>query len=323
MKCLYCGKEIPETASLEEKNWQWHKKCVHKFFGTDILPEIDLSESALNDLVNQTVNKGLSVPGVQKKLSLHLTYGQNARLTIVNYPTGYILKPQTDEYPDLPEFEHMAMQMAELAGIRTVPHALIRMNNSYAYITRRVDRDISRKSIRLYAMEDFCQLSERLTEDKYRGSYEVCGKIVSKYSSYPGFDLSELFLRIVFSYVIGNSDMHLKNFSLIEEYPGSRSFRLSPAYDFLPVNVILPEDKEEMALTVNGKKKNIHRKDFMILARHFNIPDKAAEKMIEKTITCSNSFISACRDSFLPEKQKQKVMNLIASRIQILNGNHK
>lgn len=318
MKCLYCGKEIEKSSSNEEKEWQWHKKCIRHFFGTETFPTIDLSENALTKLANETVNKGLAVPGVQKKLSLHLTYGKNARMTLVNYPSGYILKPQTDDYANMPEYEHMAMQMAEAAGIFTVPHALIHLNGTYAYITKRIDRSITSKSISLYAMEDFCQLSGRLTEDKYQGSYEGCGRIIKKYSSYQGFDLSELFLRVIVSFIIGNSDMHLKNFSLIEEESGSRKFRLSAAYDFLPVNVILPEDQEQMALTVNGKKKNIHRKDFLTLAEHCDIPKKAAERMIEQVISRKDKIISICEESLLSKDQKQKTINLILSRINVL-----
>lgn len=318
MKCLCCGKELPTTATPQEKEWQWHKKCVHAFFGTTILPEIDLSEDALNKLVNQTINKGLAVPGVQKKMSLHLTTGKDARLTLVNYPTGYILKPQTDEYAFLPEYEHLAMQIASLAGVRTVPHALIKMNQTFAYITRRIDRKIGKDGAQLYAMEDFCQLAGRLTEDKYKGSYESCGKIIRQYSSYEGFDLSELFLRIIVSFIIGNSDMHLKNFSLIEESPSSRIFRLSEAYDFLPVNIILPSDHEEMALTVNGKKKNIHRKDFISLASHCSLPDSAAVKIIDQTLSREDQFLHSCEDSFLPDEQIKQVQMLIKTRCEIL-----
>lgn len=114
--------------------------------------------------------------------------------------------------------------MAAIVGIKTVPHALIKMNDQYAYITKRVDRSIEGDSIQMYAMEDFCQLSNRLTQDKYKGSYESCSKIIKRYSIYPGYDLSELFLRVVFSFVIGNSDMHLKNFSMRETQPGNREF---------------------------------------------------------------------------------------------------
>lgn len=156
----------------------------------------------------------------------------------------------------MPEFEDLAMRMAEIAGIQTVPHALMKMNGKYVYITKRIDREIIGKSVSLYAMEDFCQLSNRLTIDKYKGSYENCGKIIKKYSTRLGVDISELFIRVVFSFIIGNSDMHLKNFSLKEIEPGSREFCLSKAYDMLPVNIIMPEDNEQLALTLNGKKRN-------------------------------------------------------------------
>lgn len=255
MRCLCCGKEIKETAKPEEKNSLWHNRCIKSFFGTNKMPILDISEEQLEKLVNSMVDKGLTVPGVQKKLSLHLSNESEARLTIVNYPTGYILKPQTEEYDCLPEFENLAMKLAGIVAIPTVPNALIKVGNKYAYITKRIDRDIKGDSVDLYAMEDFCQISNRLTQDKYKGSYESCGRIIKKYSMYPGLDLSELFLRVVFSYVIGNSDMHLKNFSLREVVPASRKFCLSSAYDMLPVNVIMPEDEEEFALTLNGKKE--------------------------------------------------------------------
>ena len=124
MRCLCCNKIISENADADEIRWGWHKKCVRRFFGTAILPHIDLSENALNEIVTRSVSQGLTIPGVQKKMSLHLTQGKDARLTLVNYPTGYILKLQTDEYQYLPEYEHMAMLMAEAVHIRTVPHAL-------------------------------------------------------------------------------------------------------------------------------------------------------------------------------------------------------
>ena len=224
MKCLCCGKSIKESDSVEERKASWHRKCIKKFFGSGVMPKLDISEAELDKLANAAVNKGLTVPGVQKKLSLHLSQEQEARLTIVDYPTGYILKPQTELYPLLPEFEDLAMRMAAIVGIKTVPHALIKMNDQYAYITKRVDRSIEGDSIQMYAMEDFCQLSNRLTQDKYKGSYESCSKIIKRYSIYPGYDLSELFLRVVFSFVIGNSDMHLKNFSMRETQPGNREF---------------------------------------------------------------------------------------------------
>ena len=318
MKCLCCGKTINQNAAESEKKWQWHKKCVVNFFHTKEMPVLDITKEQLEFLVNETVNEGLTVPGVQKKLSLHLSGDIDARLTIVDYPTGYILKPQTEEFENMPEFEDLAMRLAEIMGIQTVPHALIKMNGEYAYITKRIDREITEKETRLYAMEDFCQLSCRLTQDKYKGSYEQCGRIIKKYSTTPGLDMSELFLRVLGSFVMGNSDMHLKNFSLKETEPGNRKFQLSKAYDMLPVNIIMPEDKEQLALTINGKKRNIHKKEFRLLAEACGRPSNAAEHMLKIICSKKDKFLKQIEEAYLSEEQKENVKELISERIEIL-----
>ena len=194
MRCLCCGK----TLSTPNETG-WHKACIKRFFGTTELPEIDISNETLNLLATETTNKGFTVPGVQKKLSLHLVSdGSKPRLTLVNYPTGYILKPQVAEFEALPESEQLIMKMADMAGISTVPHALIKGSGGLAYITKRVDRNLTKDNIEMLAMEDFCQLDLRLTEDKYRGSYERCAKIIKKYSSRIGIDITEFYIRLVF-----------------------------------------------------------------------------------------------------------------------------
>ena len=157
MNCLCCGKplRIPEETG-------WHKACVKRFFGTTNLPEIEIDDNTLNLLAAETINRGFTVPGVQKKLSLHLVSDSSKpRLTLVNYPTGYILKPQVAEFEALPESEQLIMTMADMSGISTVPHALIKGKTGLAYITRRVDRNISDSKIEMLAMEDFCQLDLR------------------------------------------------------------------------------------------------------------------------------------------------------------------
>ena len=319
MKCLCCGKEILSGASISEKDWCWHKKCVKNFFHTKEMPILDVTKEQLEMLASETVNEGLTIPGVQKKLSLHLSSDTDARLTIVNYPTGYILKPQTDEFKNMPEFEDLAMRMAEILGIQTVPHALIKMNGEYAYITKRIDREITEREVRLYAMEDFCQLSNRLTQDKYRGSYENCGKIIKKYSDTPGLDLAEMYLRVLGSFVIGNSDMHLKNFSLKETEPGNRIFRLSDAYDMLPVNVIMPEDQEQLALTINGKKRNLHKKEFRILAEACEISLNVAERMIRRVCGLKEKLFKQIDMAYLSEEQKEQVKILVQERMDVFS----
>lgn len=328
MKCLCCGKDIKDNAAGQEKQSQWHSSCTRRFFGTPDLPEVDLTEETLSRIAFEAANKGFTVPGVQKKLSLHLSSaGGRTRLTLVDYPTGYILKPQTEDYPSLPEAEYLIMQMAKAAGIATVPFALIRIGGdpgSMAYITKRIDRILPSKKqpeMHMLAMEDFCQLEQRLTENKYRGSYESCARVITRYSVHPGLDLSELFMRIVFSFVIGNSDMHLKNFSLIENEAASQQYVLSEAYDMLPVSVLLPEDTEQMALTVNGKKRNIRRNDFLAFAKTSGIPRDAAVKMMQRMIAMKPVFLKMCAASFLPDPLKEKLSALIEERTAALTPN--
>ncbi len=323
MKCLCCGKEFTSKVSVEEVESGWHKKCVKSFFGSNQLPLLDISEETLQKLAIESTNKGFTVPGVQKKLSLHLTEENSPRLTLVNYPTGYILKPQTEEYENLPEAEYLIMQMAGRVGIKTVPFALIKMNGKgeLAYITKRVDRVQLGGKMQMLAMEDFCQLEERLTEDKYKGSYERCAKVINKYSSMAKFDLTELYLRLVFSFVIGNSDMHLKNFSMIEKTEGSSEYILSSAYDLLPVNAIMPEDEEEFALTMCKKKRKIRRKDFLLFAQEIGIEQVSAEKMLARVIKEKESFLAMCDESYLSTTMKDRLKELISVRISTLAEN--
>lgn len=314
MRCLCCNKEIENPTEYESHSF-WHTKCMKKFFGTETLPELDFSEEKLTELANLTVSKGLTVPGVQKKLSLHLSKeNKTARLTLVNYPTGYILKPQSESFANLPEAEFLSMKMAELAKIRTVPHGLLRFQDSFAYITKRIDRDNSN----LYAMEDFCQLSGRLTTDKYRSSYENCGKVIRRYSQNVGLDMTEFFYRLLFCFATGNSDMHLKNFSLIEDSPGSRIFSLSPAYDMLPVNIIMPADKEQMALTLNGKKRNLRKNDFLSLAENLKINKKVAMDLISRILSYQDMFGDLIQNSYLPDAMRYELANLMQIRMNSL-----
>ncbi len=314
MRCLCCNTEI-YGEDKDAIKIQWHKKCIKKFFGMESLPELEINDKALEELAESAVNKGVTVPGVQKKLSVHLSKeAGSAKLTIIDYPAGYILKPQSPTYQRLPEAEFMVMKMAELAGIRTVPNALMKYEDGFVYITKRVDR----RKKDLLAMEDFCQLSGRMTSDKYRSSYENCGKVIKKYSQNVGLDMAELFYRLLFCFITGNSDMHLKNFSLIENAPGSRIYGLSPAYDLLPVNLILPEDLDQMALSLNGKKRNIRKKDFLVLAENFGMPDRTVTNLFKKVVDLKKMILEQVEMSYLPDDMKSGMKELVDNRIKVL-----
>lgn len=285
-------------------------KCSADFFGLKELPAIDIDKETLEELALKSSSLGLTVPGVQKKLSLHLSDEGSSRLTLVGHPAGYILKPQTEDFEQLPQSEDLVMDIAEMMGVRVVPHGLIEVDNKWAYISKRIDR----LNNEFYAMEDFCQLSGRLTLDKYKSSYERCAGIIKRYSVMPGFDMSEFYLRLLVCFVTGNSDMHLKNFSLIERDPGSREYVLSSAYDLLPVNVIMPEDTEETALTLNGKKSNLKRKDFLTFADIAGLNNKAATHMIDSVVRRKEEAIRMCRESYLNSELKKGMIALIEER---------
>ena len=314
MNCYCCGKPL-----RNEGVNGWHQACIKHFFGTTDIPQIEIDEKTLEAIAKENTNKGFTVPGVQKKLSLHLhSDGKTPRLTLVNYPAGYILKPQVSDFECLPEAEQLVMTMADASGISTVPHALIKSGNTFAYITKRVDRIIGKTNLQMLAMEDFCQLDLRLTQDKYKGSYERCAKVIERYSAQAKLDITELFIRLVFSFIIGNSDMHLKNFSLIETREKSSVYKLSPAYDLLPVNVIMPEDAEELALALNGKKTNIHKKDFFVFAEECGISKTSAEKMISRIVSLKPIYLELCNESLLSQSLKAKFTELIDKRCRIL-----
>lgn len=312
MRCLCCGLEIQDPSEQEQLDC-WHKHCVRKFFGTETLPFIEVSEEELEQIASRNAERGLTVPGVQKKLSLHHESGDGRgnRLTLVDYPAGYILKPQTPEYAKLPEAEFLAMFIARQLGIKTVPFALVKLSDSLAYITKRIDRGASGEK---FAMEDFCQLSERLSEDKYRGSYENCARVIKNYSSHATLDLTELFMRVVASFIVGNSDLHLKNFSLIEDAPASRIFNLSDAYDILPVNVVDERDEEELALSLNGRKNKLEKSDFLKFAEHCNIEEGVANKIIAGLVSKKEDCLEYCKESLLDDGTKDRMMRLISER---------
>lgn len=315
MKCLCCGKEINQTDKGFKFNW--HQKCIHNFFGTEQIPVVDVSRQGLKKILEKQLESKESITGVQKKFSLHLLKTASPRLTIVDQPAGYILKPQTDEYKNLPEIEFVSMQLARLCGINCVPFGLIKTNDeNYAYITKRIDRVIINDEFKKLPMEDFCQLGERLTEDKYNGSYERCGSIINKYSDKVNFDLSELFLRVVFSYIIGNNDMHLKNFSLISYEKGVYS--LSPAYDLLAVKLILKTDLDDLALTLHGKKRRQTKNDFFSFASAIGVNDIAAKKIINSIINKKEQMLDIINNSVLNDNLKKDYSKMISENIEKL-----
>lgn len=256
---------------------------------------------------------------MQSKLSMDVNKGgkdEPDRLTIVGLWGRYILKPKSDEFPWLPEVEDLTMHLAEIGRISVVPHTLIRFSDGeLAYMTRRIDRDSRGKK---YLMEDMCQISGRVTADKYKSSYENIAKMIKRYSSAPMLDLVNFWEVVVFSWITGNSDMHLKNFSLISQTPGN--YVLSQAYDLLNVHLIFPEDDEELALTLDGKKKRIDRKSFERAMASSGLEKKVVENIFNKFKSVARQWYDFIDISFLPSQLKEKYKEEIAGRLDLLEA---
>jgi serine/threonine-protein kinase HipA len=268
----------------------------------------------LEPLAKEVIQSQTAITGVQAKLSLHISgnskEGTERKFTIVGLWGGYILKPPTALYPQLPEVEDLTMHLATQAKIMTAPHCLVRLKSgNLAYVTKRIDRIKKSK----FAMEDMCQLTERLTEDKYHGSYEQIGKALLKYSATPGLDVVNFFELVIFSFITGNADMHLKNFSLLDR-PGL-GMTLSPAYDLVNTTLVNPEDAEELALTLNGKKKKLKKQDFVAAMNILNVDEKQQRNIFEKMERALPKWLDWIDRSFLSEDFKELYKSIINERL--------
>ena len=306
-KCLYCYKE------LEGGQKDFHPGCARKFFGTRDVPQLEYRHEDLDRLAEQIIRSQTSLTGVQPKLSLNLNKHEgSSRLTIVGLG-DYIFKPQTEDYPQLPENEDLTMHLAEAVRISVVPHSLIRLaDGRLGYITKRIDRTKNGQKI---DMEDMCQLTLHPTEYKYKGSYEQIAKAIAQYSSTPKLDLTNYMLLLLFCFVTGNNDMHLKNFSL---YRPSADYKLTPAYDLLNVAIANPKDPEELALPLSGRKTKLRMIDFLNAAKTMGLEENVVLHLIASLQKALPKWQALIHDSFLSEEMKKSYEELIISRLSRL-----
>lgn len=308
-KCLYCYN------FLNENEIDFHAHCSKKFFGTVFPPEIPFIMSDIEKLALTVLGKSVSVTGVQPKISLETEKlsRNHSRFTIVGLWGNYILKPPVKEYPEMCEIEDLTMHLASLLKIKVAKHSLIRLKSGeICYITRRFDRV---KKLKLH-VEDMAQLTGKLTEYKYKGSMEKVASIVAEFSSSPGLDLYGLYELTLFSFLTGNADMHLKNFSLLTGIDDE--IRLSPAYDLLSTKLLIPEDKEQLALTINGKKNRLTYKDFRAFGLKLQIPEKSLETARKKFISNRENVTQFIEKSFLSNTAKEKYLTLYDERLNLL-----
>lgn len=310
-RCLHCYE------LLNEPNTEVHQACNKRFYGQLKTPQLQYNLENLQDLATQVIQSQMAVTGVQAKVSLSLYRKEDKnltkKLTIVGLYGDYILKPPSEYYPQLPELESVTMHMAAACGINVVPHSLVKLQDeTLCYITKRVDRTRKGK----LQMEDMCQLSERLTEDKYKGSHEQVAKLVLKYSSAPLLDVSNFFEQVLFSYFTGNSDMHLKNFSLVEKE--GQGMLLCPAYDLVPTTLVNPADTEELALTLNAKKRKLKYQDFVTAYENCGLSKKVLDNTLELFVYAKPEMQAVLEKSFVSDEYKMKYLSLMNARYREL-----
>jgi serine/threonine-protein kinase HipA len=309
-KCLYCYKALDKIYEGD-----YHPKCIKAFYGTEHAPILPYQLSEMEKLAKESAELSITVPGVQPKLSLgwikkELENGHQGRLTIMDALEGnYILKPQNALYPQMPENEHLSMKLAALFKIDIVPVNMIRLaSGELCFITKRIDRNPDGSKNH---MIDFLQILE--LEDKYKGTMETIGKNIGELSANTLWDKLRFFELTVFNYIIGNNDMHLKNFSM---WLSDQLWTLSPAYDLLNVKIILPKDKEDMALMLGGKKMNFSKDYFDRFAHVLKLNEIQINAVYKRLVKWLPEATQLIEISFLTEENRIAYTNLVTNRVK-------
>lgn len=304
-KCLYCYKETNGS--------DFHEKCSRAFFGTLQPPLLEYAYNEMAEMAKSIIERSIAIPGVQPKLSLSLVKekqsgGKQARLTVVGTLDGnYVLKPPTGAFPELPANEHVTMRIAEALRIPVVTSTLIRLSSGeLSYITRRIDRSNDGTKIH---MLDMYQILEAF--DKYKGSMERVAKALNDYSTRPLLDKLRFFELALFCYLSGNNDMHLKNFSMIKN---GDDWYLAPAYDLLNVSIANPDDPEELALTLKGKKRKIQRIHFETFGLELGLTEKQLTNVFKRFVQNKETALTWIRSSFLSPEMQEAYITLLTER---------
>jgi serine/threonine-protein kinase HipA len=306
--CLYCYQEL-------DGQIDFHEKCSKQFFGISESPKLVNTLEEMADLAKQVVERSVAVPGVQPKLSMSIIKEKaqktENRLTVVGALGGnYILKPPSKTFPEMPENEHVTMRIAEAFGLNVVQSSLIRLKSGeLSYITKRIDR--SPKGMKIH-MIDMFQITEAF--DKYKSSMEKVGKALLVHSDNTLLDALFFFELTLFSFLTGNNDMHLKNFSMIKTSSG---WSLAPAYDLLNVRIANPEDKEELALTLGGKKRRLTCAYFERFGNGLGLNQKQIQGVFKRFEKNKPKAIHWINESFLSQEMKNEYLDLLEERYRI------
>lgn len=284
----------------------YHARCLRSLFGSAKVPHLDIELGKLHTAALAMVGH-TSLSGIQKKISIGLSADRET-LQVEAEGGLYILKPQTETYPFLPENEHITTQLAKLVGIEVAPSGLVSLKGgSLAYVVRRFDRLADGRKLR---QEDFCQLAEKSPKEKYDGSAEFCVRLLRKYATEPLVEILKLYRLMLFIWWSGNGDMHLKNFSLLIGEDGV--IRLTPAYDLVCTRLVILDD--QLALPVIGKRDRLDRADWLSFAEYCGLPEKPAARVLNDLEGAFSQVITLIERSFLPTDQKKEFKELVNTR---------
>lgn len=306
-------KYCPITCECIEETFFYSKKGLHllspKLTHLNPLP-YSAQEQRQEAIIKATK---LSVQGVQPKISAVLDV-KSQTFVFVDQGGLYILKPENANWPELPANEAISMSMAKLFKIEAPLHGLIfNKDQSLTYFIKRFDRYKKEKR----AVEDFSQLSEKNRDRKYESTIEQIIKIIDKYSTFPKIDHIKLFKRLLFNFVIGNEDMHLKNYSLINE---GGTYQLSPAYDFLNTTIAIGRPEEESALSLNGRKNKLRRQDFVdyLALERLGLSEKVTSNILLELESLKSDFADYIQRSYLSETMKEAYITIVENRYERL-----
>lgn len=304
MNCLSC-----ELKMEAKSDAAMHPRCARKLFGSIFVPKINFAYADIQQEAQKLIGK-MSISGVQPKLSVAVNKRSGA-LEVAPSGGTHILKPSPESFPFLSENENLCMNLAREMTIETPPHGLVKMNDGrLTYVVRRFDRGAKNEKIHV---EDFSQLLGK--SDKYDGSVEQIGKFLKRHSSAPFIDTQKLFVRILYYFLIGNGDAHLKNFAMVQSASGAR---LAPAYDIVSSRVVLPSESDEAALFINGRKNRIDMRDFKSLADSLEINLKQRDRFFAFARVLDARIRTSIAKSFLPGKWKGKIESVFEERFERL-----
>lgn len=286
-------------------------KTLRAMFGKPIRPQIRISLDHIAIEAQKLAGK-LSISGVQPKLSMRL---EGEELIPVARDGQFILKPQTQDFPELPQNEYLCMQMGRRFGLTTATCLLLELSDgSPAYLVKRFDRFKKGRRMEKLACEDMHQILGG--PDKYAGSHEQIAKVIRDHCRFAPLELQRLFEMVIFNFAIGNGDAHRKNYSLLTSERGDVA--LSPAYDLVSSRLVIPEEDAELALTVNGRRNRLERADFLTFAGHVGIIAGYAEGRLTDLIGLGDEFTRMIGGSALSPQLRERLVQIVGERLSRL-----